>query len=80
MEDYATSLIPLLLDILHDEDDEVVLQSLHVLSEIVESTSQRNDDVQDETQNKYWKFLLSLLLLFAENREFLEKRGTLIIR
>ncbi|TDG42934.1 hypothetical protein AWZ03_010639 [Drosophila navojoa] len=67
-----------LLATLSDNSDEVVLQSLCVLAEII--NSQDTKDLDDFNKPHYRKFLLSLLNLFTEDKLILENRASLIIR
>ncbi|XP_037956925.1 protein VAC14 homolog [Teleopsis dalmanni] len=78
MSIHANSLGNSLLKILADNSDEVVLQSLSVLAEIVNSTS--SNDPTDFNKTHYREFLLSLLKLFSEEKQFLDHRASLIIR
>ncbi|XP_032589781.1 protein VAC14 homolog isoform X2 [Drosophila mojavensis] len=66
-----------LLATLSDNSDEVVLQSLCVLAEII--NSQDTKDLDDFNKPHYRKFLLSLLNLFTEDKLILENRASLII-
>lgn len=77
MSDHASNLFPVLLNILNDTSDEVVLEGLAVIADIVKSTKDKESDFN---QIKYREFLESLLKLFKEDKDFLENRGTLIIK
>lgn len=77
MSDHASNLFPVLLNILNDTSDEVVLEGLAVIADIVKSTRDKDTEFN---QIKYREFLESLLKLFKEDKEFLENRGTLIIK
>lgn len=77
MSSHASLLFPVLLNILNDSSDEVVLEGLAVIADIVKSTKEKNTDFN---QIKYREFLESLLGLFKEDKDFLENRGTLIIK
>lgn len=77
MSDHASKLFPVLLNILNDTSDEVVLEGLAVIADIVKSTKEKDNDFN---QIKYQEFLESLLKLFKEDKDFLENRGTLIIK
>lgn len=77
MSDHASKLFPVLLNILNDTSDEVVLEGLAVIADIVKSTKEKDNDFN---QIKYREFLESLLKLFKEDKDFLENRGTLIIK
>lgn len=77
MSNHASNLFPVLLNILNDASDEVVLEGLAVIADIVKSTK---DKEMDFNQIKYREFLESLLKLFKEDKDFLENRGTLIIK
>jgi vacuole morphology and inheritance protein 14 len=77
MPEHATKLFPVLLGILNDNSDEVVLQTIEVLAQIVRSS---NSSVDEFDKAKYTEFLVSLLKLFNEDKQFLDSRGTLIIR
>ncbi|XP_055618469.1 protein VAC14 homolog [Toxorhynchites rutilus septentrionalis] len=78
MSTHANNLFPLLLrDCLSDSSDEVVLQTIVVLAEIVNSATAKGSNFD---QMQYKHFLMELLTMFSENTIFLENRGTLIIR
>lgn len=77
MSKHAGNLFPVLLNILNDTSDEVVLEGLAVIADIVKSTKDKDSDFNPI---KYREFLESLLLLFKEDKDFLENRGTLIIK
>ena len=77
MSKHTSNLFPVLLNILNDTSDEVVLEGLAVIADIVKSTK---DNDSDFNQLKYQEFLESLLILFKEDKDFLENRGTLIIK
>lgn len=77
MSDHAGNLLPVLLNILNDNSDEVVLEGLTVIADIVKSTKDKAADVNEV---KYREFLESLLKLFKDDKDFLESRGTLIIK
>lgn len=78
MSVHASNLNTNLLSTLADNSDEVVLQSLSVLAEIV--NSQESRELNDFNKSHYRKFLLSLLNLFSEEKLILENRASLIIR
>ncbi|EDW81518.1 uncharacterized protein Dwil_GK12108 [Drosophila willistoni] len=78
MSEHASNLNNNLMLTLADNSDEVVLQSLSVLAEIV--NSQDTKDLDDFNKSHYRKFLLSLLKLFSEEKLILENRASLIIR
>ncbi|XP_017076904.2 protein VAC14 homolog [Drosophila eugracilis] len=78
MSEHASNLNNNLLLTLADNSDEVVLQSLSVLAEIVNSQDSR--ELNDFDKSHYRKFLLSLLNLFNEEKLILENRASLIIR
>ncbi|XP_034117781.1 protein VAC14 homolog [Drosophila nasuta] len=75
MSAHANNLNNNLLLTLADNSDEVVLQSLYVLAQIINSQDTENFD-----KTHYRKFLLSLLNLFSEEKLILENRASLIIR
>lgn len=77
MSDHASNLFPILLQILNDTSDEVVLEGLAVIADIVKSNKGKDTDFN---QIKYREFLESLLKLFREDKDFLENRGSLIIK
>lgn len=77
MSDHASNLFPILLFILNDTSDEVVLEGLTVIADIVKSHKVKETEFN---QIKYREFLESLLKLFKEDKDFLENRGTLIIK
>ncbi|KAH8236575.1 hypothetical protein KR026_005984 [Drosophila bipectinata] len=77
MSQHSSNLNNNLLSTLADNSDEVVLQSLSVLAEIVNSQDNRENDFK---KTHYRKFLLSLLNLFSEEKLILENRASLIIR
>ncbi|KAH8402579.1 hypothetical protein KR215_002573 [Drosophila sulfurigaster] len=78
MSAHANNLNNNLLLTLADNSDEVVLQSLYVLAQIINSQDTESKDNFDKTH--YRKFLLSLLNLFSEEKLILENRASLIIR
>lgn len=75
ISDHASNLFPVLLNILNDVSDEVVLEGLTVIADIVKSSKDKGTD-----QVKYREFLEKLLKLFKEDKDFLESRGSLIIK
>jgi vacuole morphology and inheritance protein 14 len=77
MSEHASNLLPVLLANLNDSSDEVVLEGLSVIADIVNSFREKDNDFN---QTKYRNFLESLLTLFKEDKEFLENRGSLIIK
>lgn len=77
MSKHASSLLPVLLNILNDSSDEVVLEGLTVIADIVKSTKEQNTEYN---LVKYHEFLQSLLQLFREDKNFLDNRGALIIK
>jgi vacuole morphology and inheritance protein 14 len=77
MSEHASNLLPVLLSNLNDSSDEVVLEGLSVIADIVNSFRDKDNDFN---QTKYRSFLESLLQLFKDDKEFLENRGTLIIK
>ncbi|KAG5684393.1 hypothetical protein PVAND_013628 [Polypedilum vanderplanki] len=77
MSKNAGNLLPVLLSILNDSCDEVVLEVLAVIADIVKSTNEQNSEFN---QLKYREFLESLLQLFREDKNFLDNRGSLIIK
>lgn len=77
ISDHASNLFPVLLNILNDSSDEVVLEGLTVIADIVNSS---NDKGAEFSKVKYREFLESLLKLFKDDKDFLENRGTLIIK
>jgi vacuole morphology and inheritance protein 14 len=72
------NLLPVLLNILNDSSDEVVLEGLTVIADIVKSTKSKSGAEFDE--KKYKELLESLLDLFKADKNFLDKRGMLIIK
>jgi vacuole morphology and inheritance protein 14 len=68
MDKYILTLLPALLGILSDTDDEVVLLSLQVLASI------------SFYKKQFLRVLNSLVVLFEEDRALLETRGALVIR
>lgn len=77
ISDHASKLLPVLLNILNDASDEVVLEGLTVIADIVKSSKDKGTDFN---QVKYREFLESMLKLFKEDKDFLENRGSLIIK
>lgn len=77
MSHHASNLLPVLLNILKDTSDEVVLEGLVVIADIVTSSHEPSAEFN---QSKYHEFLESLLYLFRNDQEFLEARGSLIIK
>lgn len=77
ISDHASKLLPVLLNILNDVSDEVVLEGLTVIADIVKSSKDKGTDFN---QVKYREFLESMLKLFKEDKDFLENRGSLIIK
>lgn len=78
MFEHAKNLSPALLDMLSsDSSDDVVLESLVVLAEIVNSTKSKGDA---QHQAQYRSFLCDLLDCFKKDRDLLQRRGDLIIR
>lgn len=77
ISDHAGNLFPVLLNILNDSSDEVVLEGLTVIADIVKSSKDKGSDFN---KVKYREFLESMLKLFKEDKEFLENRGSLIIK
>lgn len=78
MSEHANNLSPALLDVLSsDSSDDVVLESLIVLAEIVNSTKSKGEEVH---RAQYRNFLINLLNCFKKEKTLLEKRGNLIIR
>lgn len=82
MNNFIEDLLPVLLRTLSDRSDAVVLLNLQVLSRI--SLAQRGDRgvaAQDETEEIQFQLVLNAILnLFAQDRQLLETRGSLIIR
>lgn len=77
ISDHTSNLFPVLLNILNDSSDEVVLEGLTVIADIVKSSKDKGTDFN---QVKYREFLESMLKLFKEDKDFLENRGSLIIK
>lgn len=82
MSNFIEDLLPVLLRTLSDRSDAVVLLNLQVLSRI--SLAQRNDKGTaplGETEEIQFQLVLNAILnLFAQDRQLLETRGSLIIR
>lgn len=82
MNNFIEDLLPVLLRTLSDRSDAVVLLNLQVLSRI--SLAQRGDkgaDASGETEEIQFQLVLNAILnLFAQDRQLLETRGSLIIR
>lgn len=80
MNDYIGDLLPVLLRTLSDRSDAVVLLNLQVLSRI--SLGQRSGKgTSDEPEEiQFQQVLNAILNLFAQDRQLLETRGSLIIR
>lgn len=77
MSKHADNLLPVLLNILNDSCDEVVLEVLSVIADIVNSSKEKNTEFN---QLKYREFLDSLLQMFRQDKNFLDNRGSLIIK
>lgn len=78
MYEHAQNLSPALLDVLSsDSSDDVVLESLLVLSEIVNCTKSKGEEVH---RAQYRSFLINLLNCFEKDRDLLNRRGDLVIR
>lgn len=78
MYDHAKNLIPSLLDILsNDSSDEVILETLVVLAEIINSTKSKGEKTHEA---QYKTFLCDLLDCFKKNKNLLQRRGDIIIR
>jgi vacuole morphology and inheritance protein 14 len=72
---HIEELFPVLMKVLSDNSEEVVQQTLVVMSELIGSKC------TNITENKYFiKFMVNLLRLFATDRHLLEDRGAFIIR
>lgn len=91
MQAFTSSLLPVLLRTLSDPSDAVVLLDLQVLSRISLAVSDKasgdepivdeNGDIpQPEEEAQFQVVLNAILNLFAQDRQLLETRGSLIIR
>lgn len=88
MNAYIEELLPVLLRTLSDPNDQVVLLNLQVLSRI--SLARRTDsqevdipgiETDEETEEARFQLVLNAILnLFAQDRQLLETRGSLIVR
>ncbi|GKY98408.1 hypothetical protein MPSEU_000798300 [Mayamaea pseudoterrestris] len=85
MREYTESLLPVLLRTLSDPSDAVVLLNLQVLSRISLASNTSNirgmPQLPKETEEAQFQLVLNAILnLFAQDRQLLETRGSLIIR
>jgi vacuole morphology and inheritance protein 14 len=80
MNEFTESLLPVLLRTLSDPSDMVVLLDLQVLSRI--SLAERDTlGFAEEREEMQFRLVLNAILnLFAQDRQLLETRGSLIIR
>lgn len=77
MSKHTSNLLPVLRNTINDPSDDVVLEGLIVISDIIKSTKVINTEFN---QSKYREFLESLLQLFREDKNFLDARGSLIVK
>ena len=84
MRQYTESLLPGLLRTLSDPSDAVVLLNLQVLSRISQASCTGGQDTErlsKEAEEAQFQLVLNAILnLFAQDRQLLETRGSLIIR
>jgi vacuole morphology and inheritance protein 14 len=80
MNTYTKNLLPVLLRTLSDPSDAVVLLDLQVLSRISLARETELGFVKDTEEAQFQLVLNAILNLFAEDRQLLETRGSLIIR
>jgi vacuole morphology and inheritance protein 14 len=79
MKDFTESLLPVLLRTLSDPSDAVVLLDLQALSRI--SLARRENGYTEASEEAQFQLVLNAILnLFAQDRQLLETRGSLIIR
>ncbi|CAG9766280.1 unnamed protein product [Ceutorhynchus assimilis] len=79
MVNYIDVLFPALQRTLSDEADQVVQQCLVVIAEVI-STPKTNTQDANGKNTYYNKFIVSLLLLFNNDKRLLDERGSFIIR
>jgi vacuole morphology and inheritance protein 14 len=80
MNEHTKDILPVLLRTLSDPNDAVVLLDLQVLSRISLAHGTRGNS-QDSTEEAQFKMVLNAILtVFAQDRQLLESRGSLIIR
>jgi vacuole morphology and inheritance protein 14 len=84
MKQYTSTLLPVLLRTLSDPSDAVVLLNLQVLSRIsLANSPDHHSSAAKETEEAQFQLVLvlnAILNLFAQDRQLLETRGSLIIR
>ncbi|GAX28115.1 vacuole morphology and inheritance protein 14 [Fistulifera solaris] len=79
MDQFVESILPVLLRTLSDPSDAVILLDLQVLSRI--SLAHRPNLGKRETEEAQFQLVLNAILdLFAQDKQLLETRGSLIIR
>jgi vacuole morphology and inheritance protein 14 len=79
MDQFVESILPVLLRTLSDPSDAVILLDLQVLSRI--SLAHRHHLGRRETEEAQFQLVLNAILdLFAQDKQLLETRGSLIIR
>ena len=79
MKEFTESLLPVLLRTLSDPSDKVVLLDLQALSRI--SMARRENGYTAPAEEAQFQLVLDAILnLFAQDRQLLETRGSLIIR
>lgn len=81
MDEYTEDILPVLLRTLSDPSDPVVLLDLQVLSRISLSKNDPAADSAERMEEAQFQLVLNAILnLFAQDRQLLETRGSLIIR
>ncbi|ENN74689.1 hypothetical protein YQE_08806, partial [Dendroctonus ponderosae] len=79
MVNYIDLLFPALQKTLSDEADQVVQQCLIVIAEVISAPTSPSPGTKGK--NIYYnKFIVSLLLLFSNDKRLLDERGSFIIR
>jgi vacuole morphology and inheritance protein 14 len=80
MNEFTEPLLPVLLRTLSDPSDRVVLLDLQVLSRISLAHRDELGFVEETKETQFQLVLNAILNLFAQDRQLLETRGSLIIR
>ena len=80
MNEFTETLLPVLLRTLSDPSDTVVLLDLQVLSRISLAHKDELGFVEETEESQFQLVLNAILNLFAQDRQLLETRGSLIIR
>jgi vacuole morphology and inheritance protein 14 len=80
MNEFTEPLLPVLLRTLSDPSDRVVLLDLQVLSRISLAHRDELGFVEEAKETQFQLVLNAILNLFAQDRQLLETRGSLIVR